>query len=106
MNDANGEILNEILAHLPGLPPSWMFGAFMIFSMIFRLLAERQRRITYVDILRHAPGGSVIIQPKSLFSPGMSIWVGHGMSDPPPDAVHLVVHPPQQQRALPAGGDR
>ncbi|MCY1141645.1 hypothetical protein OWR29_26915 [Actinoplanes sp. Pm04-4] len=42
MTDFNAEVFNKILAQLPGPHAFWVFGAFILISMGYRLLAERE----------------------------------------------------------------
>jgi hypothetical protein len=42
-----------------------------VLGLVYRLLAERQRRATLARILTSAPGGSVILQEKSVAGPAM-----------------------------------
>ncbi len=104
MTNLNTEIFNKIFMHLPGPQALWVFGTFAAISMIYRLLAEWQRRMTLDHIFTHAPGGSVIFQEKGLAGPAMSVWVGNGPY-PPPDTVHLVIHPSTAWQLPPGGGD-
>jgi hypothetical protein len=105
MTDFNAEVFNKILTQMPSPHAFWVFGAFMLISMGYRLLAERERRVTLDHIFKNAPGGSVVIQEKGLACPAMSVWVGPGPY-PPPNVVHVVVHPAGRQWHLPAGVDR
>jgi hypothetical protein len=79
MTNLNTEIFNKIFMLLPGPQAIWVFGTFVVISMIYRLIAEWQRRVTLDHIFTHAPGGSVIFQEKGLACPAMSIWVGTGL---------------------------
>lgn len=106
MTNLNTEIFNKIFMYLPGPQALWGLGTFVVISMIYRLLAERERRIALDHIFTHAPGGSVIFQEKSLAGPAMSVWVGTGPY-PPPNTIHVVIHPPAGPWQLPpSGGDR
>ncbi|MEV4638424.1 hypothetical protein AB0J80_13840 [Actinoplanes sp. NPDC049548] len=105
MTVPNTELFHKVFMALPSAQAIWAFGVLMTLSMIYRLLAEWQRRITVDHIFAHAPGGSVIFQDKSMAGPAMSIWVGAGPY-PPPTTVHLVVHDLRTQRELLRGGDR
>jgi hypothetical protein len=105
VTDFNAEVFNKILTQLPGPHAFWAFGVLMLISMVYRLFAEWQRRVTLDHIFKNAPGGSVVIQEKGLACPAMSVWVGTGPY-PPPTVVHVVVHPPGRQWHLPAGDGR
>jgi hypothetical protein len=105
VTDFNAEVFNKILTQLPGPHTFGVFAAFMLISMVYRLLAEWQRRITFDHVFQNAPGGSVIIQEKSLAGPAMSIWVGAGPY-PQPSTVHVVIHTPEHQHRFLTGGGR
>lgn len=57
---------------------------------VFRLLAEWQRRTTLVALMRHAPGGTVVIQQKGPGGPPLWVWVGDGPR-PPVGMIPVVV---------------
>jgi hypothetical protein len=73
---------------------SWTTVGAMLASLVlmgvFRLLAEWQRRATLVALMRHAPGGTVVIQQRGLGGPPMWVWVGDGLR-PPVVVIRVVV---------------
>jgi hypothetical protein len=62
----------------------------LVLMGVFRLLAEWQRRTTLVALMRHAPGGTVVIQQRGLGGPPMWVWVGNGPR-PPVVVIPVVV---------------
>ena len=54
-----------------------MLIAFVLMAAL-RLLSEWQRRVTLVDLVERAPGGTIVIQERGLGGPGMWVRVGHG----------------------------
>ncbi|SNT63000.1 hypothetical protein SAMN05421812_114248 [Asanoa hainanensis] len=73
MDDADGV--------LPALvQPAGCTAAFFVLlavvGLVYRLLAEWQRRVTLDRLLTKAPGGSVILQEKSVAGPAIQVWVG------------------------------
>jgi hypothetical protein len=72
---------------------------------VLRLFAEWQRRTTLLALLRHAPGGTVVIQEKGSGGPAMWILVGNGPR--PPIVAPVIVLPfPRYQMVLAPGGHR
>jgi hypothetical protein len=77
----------------------------LVLMGVFRLLAEWQRRTTLVALMRHAPGGTVVIQQRGLGGPPMWVWVGDGPR--PPVVIPVVVLLRRSIAAvLPPGGHR
>lgn len=54
-----------------------MLVAFVLMAGL-RLLSEWQRRVTLVDLVERAPGGTVVVQERGLGGPAMWVQVGHG----------------------------
>jgi hypothetical protein len=83
---------------------SWPVAAALAVSVLaqltFRLLAEKARRRTLIDVLDHAPGGSVVFQEAGPGGPTMWVWVGDGLR-PPPGEVRVFVE--QRGHQLPGG---
>jgi hypothetical protein len=57
--------------------------AILVVTAIYRLLAERARRKTLVDLVSHAPAGTVVVMEKGPGGPAMWIRVGDGLRFPP-----------------------
>jgi hypothetical protein len=79
---------------------SWTTVSAMLVPLVLMgvvgLLAEWQRRVTLVALMRHAPGGTVVIQHQGIGGPPMWIWVGDGPRPPVPvlrDGVIAAVLP-------------
>ncbi len=49
----------------------------------FRLLAERARRKTLVDLVSHAPAGTIVVMEKGPGGPAMWVRVGGEIQFPP-----------------------
>ncbi len=55
--------------------------------LIYRLLAERQRRKTLLTTYLHAPGGTIVVQGEGPAGPPMWVWVGDGSRSVTPTVV-------------------
>jgi len=67
------------LAHMTSwMAGFWVLGAAVVTGAI-RLLSEWQRRLTLMAVVRHAPGGTVVVQERGLGGPVMWIQVGYGL---------------------------
>lgn len=54
---------------------------------VYRLLAERTRRKTLVDLVSHAPAGTIVVMEKGPGGPAMWVRVGREPQFPPPPEV-------------------
>jgi hypothetical protein len=69
----------ETIAPYTGLPKAtWIFIILLMIGGLFRLLMERQLRLTLAEIFLHAPGGSVIVIRNRGLGGSMWIRVGTG----------------------------
>ena len=62
----------------PGRTPLWCWQ-----RPPYRLLAERARRKTLVDLVSHAPAGTIVVMEKGPGGPAMWVRVGGGSQFPP-----------------------
>jgi hypothetical protein len=64
---------------------AWPYtAAMLVLAAGYRLLAERARRKTIVDLVTHAPGGTIVIMDGGPGGPAMWVRVG---DDPRPLSV-------------------
>ena len=67
-------------------PAAWCADALVMLltslALVYRLLAERQRMVTFERIFTNAPGGTVVVQEKSVAGPAIWIWVGEAPKPP------------------------
>ena len=52
-------------------------------TMVYRLLAERVRRRTLVDLVSRAPAGTIVVMEKGPGGPAVWVRVGDGPRMPP-----------------------
>jgi hypothetical protein len=63
---------------------AWPYAAAVLaVTATYRLLAERARRKTLVDLVSRAPGGTIVVMEKGPGGPAMWIKVGDGSQLPP-----------------------
>jgi hypothetical protein len=63
---------------------AWPYVAVVLAATdVYRLLAERSRRKTLVDLISHAPAGTIVIMGKGPGGPAMWVRVGDGPQFPP-----------------------
>ena len=63
---------------------AWPYTAVVLaVTAAYRLLAERARRKTLVDLVSHAPADTIVIMGKGPGGPAMWIRVGGGSQFPP-----------------------
>jgi hypothetical protein len=67
------------LGHVMSWKAALLILGVLVLAALARLLAEWQRRKTLVALMRHAPGGTVIVQGRGRGGPAMWVTVG---SDP------------------------
>jgi hypothetical protein len=64
---------------------AWPYTAVVLAATaVYRLLAERARRKTLVDLVSRAPTGTIVVMGKGPGSPAMWVRVGDGPQFPPP----------------------
>jgi hypothetical protein len=64
---------------------SWPAGvAVLVLMLIYRPVAEWQRRTTLIALVKRAPSGTVIVQQKGLGGPAMRVEIGYGTHPFPP----------------------
>ena len=78
------------LARAASWPMAGALAVSVLAQLTFRLLAERARRRTLIELLDHAPGGSVVFQEAGPGGPTMWVWVGDGLR-PVPGEVREVL---------------
>jgi hypothetical protein len=63
---------------------AWPYTAvFLAVAAVYRLLAERVRRKTLMDLVLHAPPGTIVVMEKGPGGPAMWVKVGDGPQFPP-----------------------
>jgi hypothetical protein len=63
---------------------AWPYtAAVLAVTAAYRLLAERARRKTLVDLMSRAPGGTIVVMERGPGGPAMWIKVGGGSQFPP-----------------------
>ena len=63
---------------------AWPYtAAILVLTAVYRLLAERERRKTLVDLVSHAPAGTIVVMEKGPGGPAMWVRVGGGSQFPP-----------------------
>lgn len=76
-------------AALPGMV-SWRAGIIVLGAVamtgIFRLLAEWQRRVTLIALLRNAPPRIVVLRDDKDTGNSARVWMGDGVLHSPPGA--------------------
>jgi hypothetical protein len=70
--------VSGILVHTICWPSLILVLVVVAFGMLARLLAEWQRRRTLLALMKHAPGGTVILQGRGHGGPAMWVTVGSG----------------------------
>lgn len=67
---------------------AWPYtAALLTFRAVYRLLAERARRKTLVELVSHSPAGTIVVMEKGPGGPAMGIRVGGEMQCQPPVEV-------------------
>lgn len=67
---------------------AWPYtAAILAVTAVYRLLAERGRRKTLVDLVSHAPAGSIVVMEKGPGGPAMWVKVGGDLQFPPQPEV-------------------
>ena len=63
---------------------AWPYAAVVLAATaVYRLLAERARRKTLIDLVSHAPAGTIVVMEKGPGGPAMWVKVGDGPQFPP-----------------------
>jgi hypothetical protein len=63
---------------------AWPYtAAVLAVTVIYRLLAERTRRKTLVELVSRAPAGTIVVMEKGPGGPAMWVRVGDGLQFPP-----------------------
>jgi hypothetical protein len=63
---------------------AWPYtAAVLAVTAVYRLLAERARRKTLVDLVSRAPAGTIVVMEKGPGGPAMWVKVGDGPQYPP-----------------------
>jgi hypothetical protein len=63
---------------------TWPYtAAVLAVTAVFRLLAEQARRKTLVELVSHAPPGTIVVMEKGPGGPAMWVRVGDGLQFPP-----------------------
>jgi hypothetical protein len=63
---------------------TWPYtAAVLAVTAVYRLLAERARRKTLVDLVSHAPAGTIVVMEKGPGGLAMWVRVGDGLQFPP-----------------------
>jgi hypothetical protein len=71
---------------------AWPYtAAILAVTAIYRLLAERARRKTLVDLVSRAPAGTIVVMEKGPGGPAMWVRVGDGLQFPPRAEVCITV---------------
>jgi hypothetical protein len=65
---------------------AWPYtAAVLAVTAVYRLLAERARRKTLVDLVSSAPAGTIVVMEKGPGGPAMWVRVGDGPRFPRPE---------------------
>lgn len=63
---------------------TWPYTAAVLgVTAVYRLLAEQARRKTLVELVSHAPAGTIVVMEKGPGGPAMWVRVGDGLQFPP-----------------------
>lgn len=63
---------------------AWPYTAVVLAATaVYRLLAERVRRKTLIDLVSHAPAGTIVVMERGPGGPAMWVKVGDGPQFPP-----------------------
>jgi hypothetical protein len=63
---------------------AWPYtAAVLAVTVVYRLLAERTRRKTLIDLVSRAPAGTIVVMEKGPGGPAMWVRVGEGAHIPP-----------------------
>jgi len=63
---------------------AWPYtAAILAATAVYRLLAERARRKTLVDLVSRAPAGTIVVMEKGPGGPAMRVRIGDGLQFPP-----------------------
>jgi hypothetical protein len=63
---------------------AWPYtAAVLAVTAVYRLLAERSRRKTLVEVVTRAPAGTIVVMEKGPGGPAMWVRVGDGLQVPP-----------------------
>jgi hypothetical protein len=63
---------------------AWPYTAVVLAAAaVYRLLAERARRRTLIDLVSHAPAGTIVVMERGPGGPAMWVRVGDGPPLPP-----------------------
>jgi hypothetical protein len=65
--------------------PAWFIVCAVLLGGVWRLLAERARRRTLLDVATRAPAGTQVVQGDGAGGPAMWISVGSDAVDASPD---------------------
>jgi hypothetical protein len=67
---------------------AWPYTAVILAAAVaYRLLAEQARRKTLVDLISHAPAGTIVVMERGPGGPAMWVRVGDGPRLPPRSEV-------------------
>ena len=67
---------------------AWPYtAAVLAATAVYRLLAERGRRKTLIDLVSHAPAGTIVVMERGPGGPAMWVRVGNGPQLPPRPGV-------------------
>lgn len=77
--------------HMVSWPGAGMVIVTVTCILIYRLLAERGRRKTLLELCRNAREGTVVVLGRGPGGPEMRVQVGAGPQQPSPAAVSLQV---------------
>jgi hypothetical protein len=72
-----------LMTHVVSWPAGCLVSVVTFGFLIYRLLAERERRKTLEAAYRHAPAGTVVVQGDGPGGPPMWIRVGEGQRPEP-----------------------
>ena len=63
---------------------AWPYTAVVLAATaVYRLLAERARRKTLIDLVSRAPAGTIVVMEKGPGGPAMWVRIGNGLHFPP-----------------------
>jgi len=93
------------VAHAASWPTACAMVVALLILLGYRLVAERSRRRTLIEMCAYAPGGTVIFQKAGPGGPAMCVWIGDGQRPGLPDAS-VVVLPAELRSASRVAGSR
>jgi hypothetical protein len=93
-----------LLAHAISWPVACAMVTVLLISLGYRVVAERSRRRTLIEVCAYAPSGTVIVLEAGPGGPAMRLWIGDRQR-PGLTGASLVLPAGRGSRPLAGGGD-